>query len=149
MSLQEKLVSLRKEKGLSQLEVAESVNVSRQAISKWEVGTAVPSIDNLKSLSALYGVSVDTLLDDSAVFPAQEIGQTEQDWKDLERRFARRGKLLVVLVCALALVSAFSVYLAVSHEQERGEDEIIPISELEVVEEDENEPYIEFELEWP
>ena len=58
MTLGEKLVHLRKGLGLSQLEAAEKLNVSRQAISRWEVGAAVPSVDNLKYLSELYGVPV-------------------------------------------------------------------------------------------
>ena len=48
MKLEEKLISLRKEKGLSQMKLAEMMNVSRQAISRWEVGAAVPSTDNLE-----------------------------------------------------------------------------------------------------
>ena len=62
MEIKEKLVALRKEKGLTQLAVAEKLNVSRQAISRWESGIALPSTDNLKSLSALYGVQIDYLL---------------------------------------------------------------------------------------
>lgn len=62
MELKEKLVALRKEKGLTQSAVAEKLDVSRQAISRWESGVALPSMDNLKSLSALYGVPVDYLL---------------------------------------------------------------------------------------
>lgn len=62
MELKEKLVALRKEKGLTQSAVAEKLDVSRQAISRWESGVALPSTDNLKSLSALYGVPVDYLL---------------------------------------------------------------------------------------
>ena len=62
MELKEKLVALRKEKGLTQSAVAEKLDVSRQAISRWESGIALPSTDNLKSLSALYGVPVDYLL---------------------------------------------------------------------------------------
>ena len=46
MELYEKLIHLRKQKGLSQLKLAEELGVSRQAISKWEVGTAVPSTEN-------------------------------------------------------------------------------------------------------
>ena len=64
MSLAEKLVILRKQKGLTQMDLAEQLNVSRQAISRWEVGAAIPSTDNLKVLGDLYGVSVDYLLDD-------------------------------------------------------------------------------------
>lgn len=64
MVLHEKLIRLRKQKGMSQLELAEALNVSRQAISKWEVGTAVPSTENLCGLSNLYGVSLDYLVGD-------------------------------------------------------------------------------------
>lgn len=66
MKLEEKLVSLRKAKGLSQMKLAEKMNVSRQAISRWETGAAIPSSENLKYLSDLYSVSLDYLLSDSA-----------------------------------------------------------------------------------
>lgn len=46
MELKEKLVALRKEKGLTQSAVAEKLDVSRQAISRWESGIALPSTDN-------------------------------------------------------------------------------------------------------
>lgn len=62
MVLSEKLVALRKEHGYSQLYVAERLNVSRQAISRWEVGSSVPSTENLMELSRLYGVSLDELV---------------------------------------------------------------------------------------
>ena len=50
MELRDKLILLRKEKELSQADLAEILNVSRQAISRWEVGTSVPSMDNLSAL---------------------------------------------------------------------------------------------------
>ena len=50
MKLADKLVCLRKKQGLSQLKLAEIMNVSRQAISRWETGIAVPSAENLKYL---------------------------------------------------------------------------------------------------
>lgn len=62
MVLSEKLAALRKEHGYSQLYVAERLNVSRQAISRWEVGSSVPSTENLMELSRLYGVSLDELV---------------------------------------------------------------------------------------
>lgn len=62
MELNEKLVALRKKKGLSQAELAEAIKVSRQAISRWEVGTAIPSADNLMWLSKFYDVSMDELM---------------------------------------------------------------------------------------
>ena len=62
MELRDKLILLRKGKELSQADLAEILNVSRQAISRWEVGTSVPSMDNLSALSRLYNVSVDSLM---------------------------------------------------------------------------------------
>ena len=64
MRLEEKLTVLRKESGYTQLDLAEKVRVSRQAISKWETGRVLPSAENLKYLSELFGVSVDYLLND-------------------------------------------------------------------------------------
>lgn len=54
MKLADKLVYLRKKQGLSQLKLAEMMNVSRQAVSRWETGIAVPSAENLKYLGNLY-----------------------------------------------------------------------------------------------
>ena len=65
MQFPEKLVQLRKRRGLTQAQAAELVDTSRQAISKWESGTGVPALENIKALARVYGVSFDTLLDDS------------------------------------------------------------------------------------
>ena len=61
MELQEKLSTLRKQHKITQLDLAEKLKVSRQAISKWEQGTALPSTENLIRLAELYGVSVEVL----------------------------------------------------------------------------------------
>lgn len=66
MKLDEKLTHLRTEKKLTQLEVAEAVQVSRQAVSRWELGMSVPTTENLAALGRLYGVSMDHLLNDRA-----------------------------------------------------------------------------------
>lgn len=62
MELKEILLSLRREKGLSQAELAEELGVSRQAVSRWEAGLAVPSGENLIALSRVYGVTVEEML---------------------------------------------------------------------------------------
>ena len=54
MTLPEKLYELRKAKSLTQDEVAEALGVSRQAVSKWEMGTGVPSVDSLVAISEFY-----------------------------------------------------------------------------------------------
>lgn len=62
MTLGEKLKDLRKSKGYSQEKTAELLNVSRQAVTKWENDTGIPDIDNLVSISRLFGVSLDDLM---------------------------------------------------------------------------------------
>ena len=56
------ILKLRKEKGLSQDELAERLYVTRQAVSRWENGETVPNTDTLKRLSRLFDVSINTLL---------------------------------------------------------------------------------------
>ena len=62
MEFNEKLVELRKRKGLTQEELAEVLFVSRTAISKWEAGRGLPNIDSLKAISKFFGVTLDELL---------------------------------------------------------------------------------------
>lgn len=62
MELNERLAKLRKEHGLSQNDLADQLKVSRQAVSRWEQGLAMPSSDNLIYLSKLYGITLDELI---------------------------------------------------------------------------------------
>ena len=62
MSLSDNLRALRKQKGYSQEQLAERLNVSRQAVSKWENGVSDPSTSNLLALAKLYGISAEDLL---------------------------------------------------------------------------------------
>ena len=64
MKLSDKIVGLRKSRGMSQEELAEKLNVSRQAVSRWEMGTAMPDATNILQLSKLFHVTADYLLND-------------------------------------------------------------------------------------
>lgn len=64
MKLSEKLIALRKEQGWSQEDFAEKLEVSRQAVSRWENETALPDAQNLLRISRLFRVSADYLLND-------------------------------------------------------------------------------------
>lgn len=65
MKLDEKLKILREEKGYSQERLAEKIGVSRQAVSKWELGLSYPDIENLMALRDLYRISIDRLVRDN------------------------------------------------------------------------------------
>ena len=62
MFFNEKLKMLRKESGLTQEELAEKINVSRQAITKWESGDGTPDIENLKQISIVFNTTIDELI---------------------------------------------------------------------------------------
>ncbi len=108
MNLAEKLISLRKQKGLTQLELAERLNVSRQAISRWEVGTAVPGTDNLKFLSELYGVSVDYLLNDNADI-SYNIAEKQLQTQERLPTEGTKKKLCIIFIYALSTILAIVI----------------------------------------
>ena len=65
MTLGEKILQARKDRGLSQEQLATQVGVSRQAISKWELGESTPELENILQLSKVFSLSTDYLLLDS------------------------------------------------------------------------------------
>ena len=73
MTFGEKLQALRKARGWSQEELATQINVSRQALSKWESGASVPDTENVVALSRLFGVSTDYLLLENGETTAQAV----------------------------------------------------------------------------
>ena len=72
MTFKEKLVILRKSKGLTQDEFASAVGVSRQAVYKWESGQSYPEVPKLLEMKLLFTISIDELLDDSIDIPVPE-----------------------------------------------------------------------------
>ena len=72
MTFQEKLIILRKSKGLTQDEFASAVGVSRQAVYKWESGQSYPEVPKLLEMKLLFSISIDELLDDNYDIPLPE-----------------------------------------------------------------------------
>lgn len=72
MHLQETIYRLRKERGLSQEQLAQALGVSRQAVSKWESGGAIPDVEKIVLLSELFCVTTDELLKDTPVSVQQK-----------------------------------------------------------------------------
>lgn len=65
----EKLILLRKRRGLTQTEFSNAVGVSRQSVYKWESGQSYPEAEKLLEIRRLFGISIDTLLDESIPLP--------------------------------------------------------------------------------
>ena len=77
--LADKIITLRKKAGWSQEELAEKLDVSRQAVSKWEAAQSVPDLDKILKLSELFGVSTDALLKDNEELPESGGERTNAD----------------------------------------------------------------------
>lgn len=82
MEFNEKLQALRKQKGLTQEELADALYVSRTAVSKWESGRGYPSIDTLKDISAFFNITIDELLSGGEL-----LNIAENDNKQKQNRF--------------------------------------------------------------
>lgn len=85
MEFNEKLQYLRKQMNITQQELADSIYVSRTAVSKWESGRGFPSIDSLKVIADFFSVSVDELLstDEAIKLAAHNQKETESRYRDL------------------------------------------------------------------
>lgn len=148
MTFAQKIQRIRKDAGLSQEELAEQLGVSRQSVSKWELGQAYPETEKIVELSKLFHVSVDSLLRDGEPLRPDEPsggGKTA----------SRRGAGVLATVClvtlCLALASALGWFALMPHDVDTGEDGAAPIlsqpsgpSELEML----REYYFDFAQEY-
>ena len=106
MKFEEKLIDLRKKNGMSQEELADRLGVSRQAVSRWELGSTLPDAPNLLKLSDLFGVSIDCLLrdeyDEERQVPPMNTKAPDVSAKEQEKR---KWYLVASLAWALAGVA--------------------------------------------
>ena len=93
MSLGQKLEEIRKRFGLSQEQLAEIMNVSRQAITKWENDRGMPELTNLQELSKVFGVSVDYLLNDGDSLPKLSM-RKELDKSEYKNKLSSYNEIL-------------------------------------------------------
>jgi transcriptional regulator with XRE-family HTH domain len=124
MEFNNRLYQLRKQKGLSQEELANRLNVSRQTVSKWEVGDSTPDMEKLIAMSDLFGVSLDNLVmgKEEAQTPAAGKSEfaaviSEKVMTDTNKKKAISVlKILGIIAGAILLIDAVSmiIYFAVN-----------------------------------
>lgn len=114
MTIGEKLAKLRKEQNLTQEQFAEMMNVSRQSVSKWELGTAYPETEKLIRISKTWGCSLDYLLKDE--IEQAEIGTSPAE-EDARINRLRAGILTYLSFPPLFgwIVAVFSLKLQEEH----------------------------------
>lgn len=111
MEFAEKLIALRKGRELTQEQLAEQLNVSRQSVSKWESGQVVPEVEKLIELSKAFDVSIDYLLKPSEL---DELSvKTQLLEQQQERLLSREQKRRHILKNSMYTVVIYLIFLAV------------------------------------
>ena len=106
MKFNEKLIELRKKQGLSQEELGYKLNVTRQTISKWELGQTTPEMDKLAEISKIFNVSVDELINNSEETTTTNTVIEDKPIQDqpIKNGEKKEKKVLIVLVGLLIVV---------------------------------------------
>lgn len=115
MDFSEKLLTLRKSRNLTQEELAEQLDVSRQSVSKWESGQAVPELDKIVALSGIFDVTTDYLLKPSEIDELSvKAEMLEQQQKKLEREIQKgKARKNILLNCAAIYLIAVAVTMLI------------------------------------
>ena len=123
MEFHNKLYNLRKQKGLSQEEIANRLNVSRQTISKWEVGDSTPDMEKLIAISDMFQISLDELVMDKV---QTQTGETpskaeivnelkEKVLTDENKKKAKKVlKIAAIILGVIVLIDVISMIVYVS-----------------------------------
>ena len=110
MMLGDKIQRLRKEKGMSQEELALQLTVSRQAVSKWELGESIPDTENVIQLSKLFSVSTDFLLHDEYEsdkdIPAVKVSNDQ-----IKKRYRSRVKSLSYWLIGIGMLGILAMWI--------------------------------------
>lgn len=108
MKFSDNLIKLRKGKGWSQEDLADKLGLSRQAVSKWEVGTSKPDIDNVIKLSKLFEISIDELVNNEIVkTDAISIEVKKKDNKQKMLIWLRRLMIVLVVIYVVYVIYKF------------------------------------------
>lgn len=115
MNIGKNLVTLRKAKTLTQEDLAEELKVSRQAISKWELGTSRPDIDNIIKLSKLFSISIDELVNNEIVkTEAISIDVKPNDKKHEILVWVRRLMIVIMILFIINVIYKFVVLFKIT-----------------------------------
>lgn len=143
MRFGEKLSFLRKQHGMTQLEMAEKLDISRQAVSRWEQGTAEPSTENLVSIGKLFGVPIDDLVNENVQLKAESAVQvvvkdqgSDENTDFLSKSSHTKFSTQVVAVCCVAIISVLAIlfYWLKMKFNDQKVNEPVPVNELDRIE---------------
>lgn len=111
MDFSEKLLTLRKANDLTQEQLAEKLDVSRQSISKWESGQATPELEKIVAMSTVFNVTTDYLLKSSEIDDLSV--KTEMLERQQQMMLGREQKQRQVFSCIMYSIAVYLVFFAV------------------------------------
>ena len=111
MNFSEKLLTLRKANDLTQEQLAEKLDVSRQSISKWESGQATPELEKIVALSAVFNVTTDYLLKSSEIDDLSV--KTEILEKQQQMMLIREQRHQQIFSCVMYSIAVYLIFFAV------------------------------------
>ncbi len=111
MDFSEKLLTLRKANNLTQEELAEKLDVSRQSVSKWESGQATPELEKIIAISAVFDVTTDYLLKSSEIDDLSV--KTEMLEKQQQMMLVREQRQKQIFGCIMYALVVYLVFFAV------------------------------------
>ena len=110
MNFSEKILTLRKANNLTQEQLAEKLDVSRQSISKWESGQATPELEKIVEMSALFNVTTDYLLKSSEIDDLSV--KTEMLEKQQQTILIREQKRQIRFECVMYSIAVYLIFFA-------------------------------------
>lgn len=121
MKLHEKIYTLRKKQNLSQEALSEKLGVSRQSVSKWETGEATPEVTKLLSLSKIFGVTTDYLLNDESEEEVKIIEVKEEPspfadtpvYETPRKNNSAKKLAIILLICIIAFALLFPLFIGI------------------------------------
>ena len=152
MTIGARIAACRKRAGMSQEKLANELNISRQAVSRWESGDTTPTMDKLKSLAKIYGVSLDWLCSDAADRELSEAAKPEADrppddapaGKEGEKKQKIRAIAIALAIGVIAFVCVWFAARNMSNEADSTQIEDMEHEEIDIPDQDESG----FDFEW-
>lgn len=120
MKFEEKLIKLRKQKALSQEELAEKLNVTRQTISKWELGQSKPDMDKLIEMSKFFEISLENFANDELGLEEKEQVVEKTEIKKTERK-PRKFLLYIIIIIFIAAIITLAARITLEREKNKEE----------------------------
>lgn len=119
MRFGEKLSFLRKQRGMTQMELAEKLDISRQAVSRWEQGISKPSTENLVSIGKLFDVTVDALVNENVQLQTgSAVLVVEAEEKETPEKRSKYSILKIIGIVLFAMVAVLVACIGLAKDKQ-------------------------------